>query len=250
MKIEGDYEFAAPRPLVWEMLLDPQVLAKIMPGCQALDKVGDDEYKGVINIKIGPVQGTFQGLVKLTDLQQPTSYRMQVSGRGPAGIIDGVGDVSLEESDGKTVMRYSGDANVSGRIASVGQRVMDSSARAITRQSLENMDKQIQARLAPPAASSVETVPTEEVATDAPQSVEQPAPQPLPQGVVSPQEAPSASQVAFAMSIARELFDEFVPKDKQPWVLAGVGFLALFIIFNWWTNLVARRVARQLRKGE
>ena len=156
MKIEGSYEFNAPRQLVWEMLLDPNVLGRSMPGCQALEQVGVDKYKGVVTIQVGPVQGVFQGAVRLSDLQELESYRIQVNGRGPAGMIDGLCAVRLEENGSSTIMHYTGDANISGRIASVGQRVMDSSARAITKQSLINLDGQIQARLAPVSAPPAE----------------------------------------------------------------------------------------------
>lgn len=245
MKIAGTYEFGAPQELVWQALLDPDVLAQIMSGCQALEMTGEDEYKGQLNIRVGPVQGTFKGTVKLSNLDAPNSYDMRVNAQGAAGMVDGNGSVWLEEEDDKTLMHYSGDAHVSGRIASVGQRVMETSARVITTQSLENLEQQIQSRIHPnqndapsaneqqastqasgPAASSdantndVAAAPDRETSTD--------------------------SQSELAGRIARDLFDEFVPKDKQPWILAGLGVLACYLVFNWWTNAIARRVARHL----
>jgi uncharacterized protein len=249
VKIEGSYEFNAPRQLVWEMLLDPDVLGRSMPGCQTLEKVGEDKYKGVVTIQVGPVQGVFQGAVRLSDLQELESYRIQVNGRGPAGMIDGLCEVRLEENGSNTIMHYAGDANISGRIASVGQRVMDSSARAITKQSLINIDEQIQARLAPASAPPVEIA-----------APEHPAPSALQAGVATPpssvptsgivQEAPVASLNEVALRVAGELFDEYVPKQAQRWVLAGAGLLVLAVFLHWWTNLIARRVAAQLRKEE
>jgi carbon monoxide dehydrogenase subunit G len=238
MKIEGSYEFEAPRRLVWEMLLDPVVLGRSMPGCQALEQVGDDKYKGVVTIQVGPVQGVFQGTVRLSDRQELESYRLQVNGRGPAGMIDGLCEVRLEENGSNTILHYTGDANISGRIASVGQRVMDSSVRAITKQSLANLNGQIQARLAPEPPAPGPTQPD----SAAPQ---QPTPATGPAA-----EAPAAGLGEVAVHIARELFDEFVPKAAQRWVLAGAGLLVVAILLDWWTNMVARRVAARLRQEE
>jgi uncharacterized protein len=247
MKIEGTHLFDAPREVVWEMFLDPVVLAKIMPNCQKLEKINDDEYEGKMTIQVGPVQGVFQGKVKLSDLVPPASYRMEIHGRGPAGMVDGEGDVRLEDVEGQTLMHYSGDAKVSGRIASVGQRVMDTSARAITKQSLENLDKQIQARQAPQAMQTEQPTPTPESVSEQEQAQE-PAPQSraAENRVVPGPEVAASSQSEFAFTLAKELFNEFVPADKQKWVLAGAGFLSLYLFFNWWTNLIAQRVARHL----
>jgi carbon monoxide dehydrogenase subunit G len=120
MKIEGSYTFNASRDVVWPMLLDPAVLANVMPGCDKLEKTGDNEYEGELNIKVGPVQGKFKGTVALSDINEPESYYMEVNGRGPAGIIKGTGRLILAEENGDTVMTYEGDAQVSGRIAQVG----------------------------------------------------------------------------------------------------------------------------------
>lgn len=255
MNIEGTHEFDAPQELVWSMLLDPVVLAKVMPNCQALEKVGDNEYKGKMKIQVGPVQGVFQGKVTLSEINAPTSYRMQVQGKGPAGIVDGEGDVRLESVSGpngssKTVMHYAGEAKVSGKIASVGQRLMDTSARAITKQSLENLETQIEAiqnaKNAPPEpaeelpstpAESTASSPTAESRAASPSTAAPPIP-----------DTPSASSAQFAASIARELFNEFVPADKQKWVLAALAFLALHLYLNWWANATARRVARRLEE--
>ncbi|HSR70203.1 MAG TPA: carbon monoxide dehydrogenase subunit G [Acidobacteriota bacterium] len=148
MKLKGSYTFDAPRQAVWEALLDPKVIAKIMPGCERLEKTEDDTYKGALNVKVGPVQGKFQGMVQLSNLSEPESYDMSVDGRGPSGFIKGEGHITLEdaEEEGKTTLGYSVDANVGGRIAGVGQRLLDTTARSITRQSLETLEQVIQAR--------------------------------------------------------------------------------------------------------
>jgi len=146
VKLDGTYTFDAPREAVWQALLDPNVLAKVMPGCEKLERVGENEYKGMLKIRVGPVQGQFEGLVNLTDINAPESYRMQVDGKGAPGFMKGVGEVRLEDQGASTLMHYSGDAQVGGRIASVGQRLLDSSAKALTRQSLDGLNEQIKAR--------------------------------------------------------------------------------------------------------
>jgi len=256
VNIEGTHTFDAPQELVWRMLLDPVVLAKVMPNCQALEKTGEGEYEGKMKIQVGPVQGLFQGKVTLSNLQPPASYHMQVQGKGPAGMVDGEGDVRLEADGDKTLMHYIGEAKVSGRIASIGQRLMDTSARAITKQSLENLAQQIEASQSdqagvqaapaqpepkPPsglAESAISEMVSEGSPTTPPQAAN-PAP-PMP-------EISSASPSQFAASIARELFNEFVPADKQKWVLAALGLLLVHLYINWWANRIARRVARRLR---
>src|SRR5262245_37321960 len=147
MKLDGSYTFDAPRDVVWEALLDPEVLARVMPGCEKLEQVGENEYKGTLKIKVGPVQGAFEGLVTLSDINPPDSYHMSVDGKGGPGFMRGEGQVILEPQGDATIMHYTGEAQVGGRIASVGQRLLDSSAKALTRQSLDGLNKQIQARL-------------------------------------------------------------------------------------------------------
>lgn len=225
--LTGNYEFAAPQSLIWEMLQDPDVLARIMPGCKKLAQVAENEYEGEMNIRVGPVQGIFQGTVELTDLRPPHSYRILVNGRGPSGIVRGEGDLQLYPNDAGTGLRYQGSVQVSGRIASVGQRLMDSSARAIVNQSLQNFDKQIQARMQPQEEAVGETA----VATP------------------SPQPPPPPSQTEFMLGVSKEMFADLVPDPQQRQLLGGVAlFLILIGLLNWFANLVARRVVKLLEE--
>ena len=235
MKIEGSYTFNASRDVVWPMLLDPEVLAKVMPGCEKLDKTGEDEYEGQLNIKVGPVQGKFKGTVALSDINEPESYHMEVNGRGPAGIIKGAGKLYLADEGETTIMTYEGDAQVSGRIAQVGQRLIDTSAKAIIRQSLEGLDQQVQAR-----------VQANQAATTG--NGDDSAPLPPPVSVAAP------TQTEFALGVAKNFFEELVPADQQGEmmnkVIKVVGGLVLFrIVSNWWINRVARKVARIIKES-
>ncbi|HSM54663.1 MAG TPA: carbon monoxide dehydrogenase subunit G [Candidatus Sulfomarinibacteraceae bacterium] len=226
MKLEGRYTFDAPREVVWEAFLDPEILANTMPGCEKLERVGDNEFEGEMQVRVGPVQGVFQGTVKLSNLQAPESYRMKVSGKGPSGFLNGEGDVRLEESEEGTVMHYSGNAQVGGRIAQVGQRLMDSSARAITKQSLDNLAQQIAARQASKANGA------DQQAAAAPQA---------------------PSQTEFAVGVAREMVDDLVPAEQRSQLLIGGAlvlgsYLVLRSLVSWWTDMLAQRVAEYLQE--
>jgi carbon monoxide dehydrogenase subunit G len=146
VRLEGTYTFEAPRQAVWEALMDPEVLAKVMPGCEKLEQLEENKYKGTLNVKVGPVQGKFEGVVTITEVNPAEGYSIQVDGRGPAGFMKGVGQIRLEDQGETTLIHYGGDAQVGGRIASVGQRLLDTTAKSMTRQSLEGLHNQIKAR--------------------------------------------------------------------------------------------------------
>jgi carbon monoxide dehydrogenase subunit G len=147
LKIHGEHRFPAPRLEVWKALLDPEVLSRTVPGSKGLERIGDNEFKGELTLKIGPVSGVFQGKVALENLDPPNGYTLKLDGRGAPGFVNGSGAIHLEDDPaGGTLLRYEVDAHVGGRIAGVGQRLLDSSAKVITRQALEALDVQIQAR--------------------------------------------------------------------------------------------------------
>ncbi|HEX4418464.1 MAG TPA: carbon monoxide dehydrogenase subunit G [Kofleriaceae bacterium] len=145
MKLEGDYLFDASVPEVWSALFDPVILAAVMPGCEKLDLV-DGSYVGEIKIKVGPIQGKFTGKVDLTDKDEPNSYKMVVDGRGAPGFVKATAVVKLAPEGAGTRVSYDADAQVGGKIASVGQRLIEASARAIVAQSLEGLHTNIKLR--------------------------------------------------------------------------------------------------------
>ena len=153
VKLAGTHSFDAPKDEVWEALLDPDVLSRILPGCERLDKTADNEFSGEISIRVGPVQGSFNGKVTLDEIDPPNGYRMEIAGQGRPGYVKGVGTLRLE-GDGPTTLHYDGDAQLSGRIASVGQRLVDSTARSLTRQGLQSLENIIAARLQPAPAEA------------------------------------------------------------------------------------------------
>lgn len=253
MKLEGSYTFDAPREEVWKALLDPEVLAKVMPGCEGLERVGQDEYKAALKIKVGPVQGNFEGGVKLTDIKELESYGMEVDGKGPAGFMKGHGKVWLEAQGSSTIMHYAGEAQVGGRIASVGQRLLDSSAKALTRQSLDGLNKQIQARLQTnndnpnssyAAAPALAGAAVETVTPSAPQDIEaksSPAPS------VALEAPPPPSLIEFGLGVGKHLLDDLLPPQRRPlFIGVTLAILAVVLFLNWWASLIARKVAHEI----
>jgi len=116
MEVGGEYTFDAPQELVWKALQDPEVLSSAMPGGEGFKEVGENEYAGKLNIKVGPVQGKFSGNIKLSDIVEPTSYNMAVNGRGAPGFVKAEGSMRLTGQGDTTDMAYEGTARIGGRI--------------------------------------------------------------------------------------------------------------------------------------
>lgn len=134
MELSGEHRFSAPRERVYSFLLDPDTLQACLPGCEKLEQIGEDEYAATMKIGIGMIRGTFSGKVKISDKQEPSSYRMLVEGKGPQGQVSGEGSLNLVEEDGGTVVHWSGDANVRGTLARIGSRVIKPAASTIVGQ--------------------------------------------------------------------------------------------------------------------
>ncbi len=134
MELVGEHTFAAPRERVWEFMLDPEVLRQCLPGCEKLELTGPDEYAATMKIGVAMIRGTFEGRVKISDKQEPERYTMLVEGKGTQGQVSGTGNLELIEEDGKTRVKYAGEANVRGTIARVGARVMQPAAKMIVGQ--------------------------------------------------------------------------------------------------------------------
>ena len=199
MKFAGEYRFEAPIAEVWRALLDPVVLAAVMPGCEKLELV-DDAYVGELNIKVGPVQGKFQGKVNLSDVEEEKGYTMKVDGRGASGFVKATAAVKLTPEGDATKMEYDADAQVGGRIASVGQRLIDASAKAIIKESLEGLNANVKARANVAEGGVAEVV--------------------------------QASQAEFATRVAKEVAKDLIPPPMRTAlvVLALVGVVALIYL--------------------
>ena len=149
MNLSGTFTFNGPRATVWELLQDPAVLAKALPGTERLTQTGEDRFEGVMKVSIGPMTAAqFAVNVTLEDKVAPERYKMQIDSKGNVGFARGTAAVELtEQADGSTLMQYTSDVHVGGRIASVGQRLLDSVAKMMMRQALDALDKELRARL-------------------------------------------------------------------------------------------------------
>ena len=129
MKVEGTYALPAPRERIWALLNDPAVLARTTPGVKTLTPQGPDTYAATIEVGVGPVKGTYAGQVSITDKTMPERMTLRIEGGGRPGTIRATGELHLEEQDGRTLVRYFGDAQVTGLVASVGHRLMSGVAK-------------------------------------------------------------------------------------------------------------------------
>lgn len=210
MEVGGEYTFDAPQELVWQALQDPQVLSSAMPGGEDFKEVGENEYAGNLNIKVGPVLGKFSGNIKLSDIVAPSSYKMSVEGKGAPGFVKADGHLLLTGQGDTTHMAYEGTANIGGRIASVGQRLLDASAKSIIKQSLEGLNEYLKVQV---AQSAVEVASEEEGAET--------------QAVTPKPDYRPPSQTAVAVNVAKDVAGDLI---QPKYGLLALGIVAIIII--------------------
>ena len=164
MKIEGEYTFDGPREDVWKLVRDPEVLATCLPGTQSLHLVRENEYEGEVNVHVGPIAGVFSGRLFISNEVPPESCTLTGEGKGKPGFVNGSGNVRLlDQGDNKTLMTYAGEVQIGGRLASVGQRMIDTVSKSMIRQGLSTLNDAIKARVAARAdAKEVEYTPPSE----------------------------------------------------------------------------------------
>ena len=130
MVMDGEVQLPAPREVVWAKLNDAEVLKACIPGCESLEKLSETEFQAVAVVKIGPVKAKFKGKVRLSDLDPPNSYRISGEGEGgAAGFAKGGAKVSLADKDGGTLLTYDVEAQIGGKLAQLGQRLINSAAK-------------------------------------------------------------------------------------------------------------------------
>ncbi len=139
--LEGFGETRVPctPDVLWAYLLDPETLAKVVPGCKSLEVTGENAYRGEVALGVGVVKGVFTATVKLSDLEPPRFLRLSGGAAGPLGASEGEGALALEPVGAETIVRYRYGVDLSGRVASVGGRMLDGAARALIRQFLERL---------------------------------------------------------------------------------------------------------------
>jgi carbon monoxide dehydrogenase subunit G len=135
MELKGEYRIPAPREQVWGMLNDPAVLRQCIPGCESLDGSAEKGFAARVTTKVGPVKATFNGEVKLSNVNPPESYTISGEGKGGvAGFAKGGADVHLAQNGGETVLSYVVNAQVGGKLAQLGSRLIDSTAKKLADQ--------------------------------------------------------------------------------------------------------------------
>jgi carbon monoxide dehydrogenase subunit G len=196
MEIKGEYKIAAPREKVFAALNDQAVLQACIPGCESLEKTSDTEMKAKVRMRIGPVSASFSGKVTLSDIDPPNGYRISGEGQGgAAGFAKGGAVVALREDAGETVLTYNVDAQVGGKIAQVGARLIDGTAKKLADEFFGKFATMVGGP--PPAAAGT--------ASDAPA---------VPDTVSSPSPPPAAAQ-----------------RGYRHWLVIGIGAAVLILIF-------------------
>ena len=154
MEMQGERRIPAPRQLVWEKLNDPEALKQAIPGCDSIEKVSDTEFTAKVTARVGPVKASFSGKVTLSDLDPPNGYTISGEGTGGvAGFAKGGAKVALEEDGGETVLRYNVSAQVGGKLAQIGSRLIDGTARKMA----DDFFNRFAAAVHPDAASAPPT---------------------------------------------------------------------------------------------
>lgn len=130
MDMSGEYRIAAPRETVWKALNDPEILKNCIAGCDEMEKTSDTEFVAKVTAKVGPVRAKFNGAVKLSDIDPPNSYTISGEGTGgAAGFAKGGARVELVPDGDGTLLKYTVDATVGGKLAQIGSRLIDSTAK-------------------------------------------------------------------------------------------------------------------------
>ena len=146
MDIKGEYKIAAPREKVFAALNDQDVLKACIPGCESLEKLSDTEMTAKVRLRIGPVSASFTGKVTLSDIDPPNGYKISGEGQGGvAGFAKGGAVVGLAEKDGGTLLSYNVEAQIGGKLAQLGQRLINGAAKKLADEFFANFAKAVQA---------------------------------------------------------------------------------------------------------
>ena len=144
MDMSGEERIAANRQVVWEALNNPEILKACIPGCQSLEMTSPTEMKATVKVKIGPVAATFKGEVTLENLNPPESYTIAGEGKGGiAGFAKGGANVALAEDGDETILTYQVDAQIGGKLAQLGSRLIDSTAKKLAGQFFADFNKAV-----------------------------------------------------------------------------------------------------------
>lgn len=157
MEMQGSRDLAVTQQQAWDALNDPEVLKACIPGCQKVEPTGENAYAVGMSVRIGPVSARFSGAIQLSDIQAPNSYKINFEGQGgPAGFGKGASQVSLTPIEGGTRLDYTVDAQVGGKVAQLGQRLIDGAAKTLANDFFKRFDAEMTRRHgdAPPPAAA------------------------------------------------------------------------------------------------
>jgi carbon monoxide dehydrogenase subunit G len=142
MKLQGSYTLAAPPERAYILLQDPDMLARCMPGCEALHRIADGEYAMQMKMVLAAVSGRFEGKVRIADSDPPARFRLIVEGSGKIGFMNGDGLLTLTAVDAGTNVHFDGEVHVGGTIAAVGQRLIDTTARMLIKRFFDKLSNE------------------------------------------------------------------------------------------------------------
>jgi len=184
MELTGETLIPASRQRVWEALNDPEILRQSITGCETIEKLSDTELTAKVTAKVGPVKATFTGAVTLSDIDAPNGYRISGEGKGGvAGFAKGGANVTLTDAEGGTLLSYSVDAQVGGKLAQIGSRLIDATAKSYAKDFFEKFSAIVGQAEADAAAP---TAPAAEGSEDAPKSAAAPASVHVPPKALAP----------------------------------------------------------------
>lgn len=229
MNLDGSAVLHGTPEEVWTVITDPAVLARTIPGCESLQRTGEDEYRMDVAVGVGAIRGTYAGEVRLTDQQRPSSYVMHASGAGAPGNVRATVRIDLEPTDGGTTLTYSADAVVGGPVAGVGQRMMTGVAKRMAGQFFAAIDRELT------SGAPVEAAPAAARASSAAVSSTE-AREAVPAG--TPTGAPAAEPQVFTRGPAAAAPAASDARTLAVGALGGAGLTLLGVLVGW---LLGRR---------
>ncbi len=143
MRLKGSYRFKAAIDRVWGALMNPQIIARLLPGIERLEPVGENAYEAEMRLGVGPISGRYKARITLSEMDPPNHYRIRIQAQGPQGTVDANGVIDLTADDGETVMHYEGEATVTGLLMSLGARLLEPTAQMLVNQGLKNLEAQL-----------------------------------------------------------------------------------------------------------
>lgn len=214
MEQAGEYQIAASRDVVWAALNDPEVLKRCIDGCQSMEQTSETTFATAVKAKIGPVSALFKADLELQDINPPTSYTIQANAKGgAAGFGKGTAGVALEDANGGTLLTYTVNANVGGKLAQIGSRLIDGAARKMA----DDFFARFAAEVGAPGDAAADAVPAPESAVQAGvDAVDQPG---LAEDSAAGSDTPDASGTP----------TEPTRQPSQQWIIWGIMFAILIL---------------------